>query len=30
VKRAKQVAEIADTDYFQTLQQRARQLRERT
>ncbi|MGH7788650.1 MAG: GAF domain-containing protein [Candidatus Binatia bacterium] len=30
VKRAKQVAEIADTDYFQTLQQRARRLRERT
>jgi hypothetical protein len=30
VKRAKQVAEIADTDYFQSLQQRARQLRERT
>lgn len=28
-KRARQVAEIADTDYFQTLQRRARQLRER-
>jgi hypothetical protein len=28
-KRARQVAEIADTDYFQTLQARARQLRER-
>ncbi len=29
-KRARQVAEIADTDYFQTLQQKARQLRERS
>jgi GAF domain-containing protein len=29
VKRARQVAEITDTDYFQTLQQRARTLRER-
>jgi len=29
VKRAKQVAEIADTDYFRTLEQRARALRER-
>ena len=28
-KRARQVAEIADTDYFQTLQKKARQLRER-
>jgi len=28
-KRARQVAEIADTDYFQTLQRKARQLRER-
>lgn len=28
-KRARQVAEIADSDYFQTLQQKARQLRER-
>jgi len=29
-KRARQVAEIADTDYFQTLQRKARQLRERS
>ena len=29
-KRARQVAEIADTDYFQVLQQKARQLRERS
>ncbi|MBX3024814.1 GAF domain-containing protein [bacterium] len=29
VKRARQVAEIADTDYFQVLQRKARQLRER-
>lgn len=29
VKRARQVAEIADTDYFQTLQRRARALRDR-
>jgi hypothetical protein len=28
-KRARQVAEIAETDYFQTLQRKARQLRER-
>lgn len=28
-KRARQVAEIADTDYFQTLQRKARQLRDR-
>jgi hypothetical protein len=28
-KRARQVAEIADTDYFQVLQRKARQLRER-
>lgn len=28
-KRARQVAEIADTDYFQTLQRKARQLRKR-
>ena len=29
-KRARQVAEIADTDYFQTLQRKARELRERS
>jgi hypothetical protein len=29
VKRAKQVAEIADTDYFRELEQKARSLRER-
>jgi GAF domain-containing protein len=29
-KRARQVAEIADTDYFQTLQKKVRQLRERS
>ncbi|MND06597.1 hypothetical protein D3C83_280660 [compost metagenome] len=28
-KRERQVAEIADTDYFQELQQRARQMRRR-
>ena len=28
-KRARQVAEIADTDYFQTLQDKARALRSR-
>lgn len=28
-KRARQVAEIADTDYFQTLQRKARELRQR-
>jgi hypothetical protein len=29
-KRARQVAEIADTDYFQTLQRKARELRDRS